>query len=170
MHTETLLKEHIDSDATNGQTLNTVETTITIPTYRFDLFAEPATSANTSVSDLVSEWIESDARSNSLASEKFGKRPGYMTNGTHWVTVEDFDRRFDDGEDFCDYFTSEDEYDPLMVPREINVRLSDSANAFIEAKAAQLGISKTQLVSDQIRSYSTHLLERRLEENPDLWG
>jgi len=122
------------------------------------------------VSVLVSEWIECDSRSNLLATEKYGKRPGYMTNGTLWVTVEDFDRRFDDGEDFSDYFTSEGEYDPLMVPREINVRLSDSADAFIEAKAVELGVPKARLVRDQIRAYGTNLLERRLDEHPELWG
>jgi len=143
---------------------------ITLPSSRFDLLARAADREKTSVDDLVNEWLESDAKSRLLATERFGKRPGYMTNGTHWVTVDDFDRRFDDGEDFSDYFTSEDEYDPLMVPREINVRLSDSANAFIEAKAVELGVPKARLVKDQIRAYGTHLIERRLDEHPELWG
>jgi len=168
MHTETLIEDLHDD--INTQPSDDVATDVTTPTYLYNLIAQEALRDGISVDTLVSWWIESDSNANQLATQKYRNRPGYMTDGTHWLKVEDFDRRFDDGEEFLDYFTSDDTYDPLMVPQSIRVQISRTANAFIESKAVELGVSKVDLLEDQIDSYCNPLIEELLERHPELRG
>jgi hypothetical protein len=71
-------------------------------------------------------------------------------DGTRKITVEEFDRMFDDGEDIDDFMDWSKATRPGLVPKRVNVDFPQWMVNRLDAEAARLGITRQAVIKTWI--------------------
>ena len=81
------------------------------------------------------------------------------------ITAEEFDRRFDDGEDISDFLDWEAAQRPGLQTRSVNVDLPEWMIAELDQQATRIGITRQSIVkvwlSDRIKTEKAGSRESR---------
>jgi hypothetical protein len=84
------------------------------------------------------------------------------------ITAEEFDRRFDDGEDISDFLDWDRARRPEMEPRRVNVDLPSWMIAELDKQASRIGVTRQSIIkvwlseriktekSEQVGSLNAH--------------
>jgi hypothetical protein len=71
-------------------------------------------------------------------------------DGRRSITVEEFDRMFDDGEDISDFIDRSRLTRPALVPKRVNVDFPTWMVNRLDAEAARLGITRQAVIKTWI--------------------